>query len=256
MPETKKWDLKAMLTITTIRGIMANTTSSITEQQRFSSRHPAIKANEAIVAVTLPSPEDGEGEGGVREALCRAIDELKETGEEEYDIPPVKNVEGEWQAWTEEKNVKKLASMSEKERYDLMTKEMTSPATILYFHGGAYYLMDPASHRGTCAKLSHLTGGRAFNVRYRLTPQNPFPAALLDAFVAYLSLLYPPEGALHDPVKPEHIVFAGDSAGGNLAIVLMLFLLQLHHSGQTKVRFHGREVDVPLPIGMSTNSAW
>lgn len=252
----KKWDLRTMLTITTIRGIMENSSSSVTQQQNFSLKRPAVKANQLIVPVTLPSPEDGQKDGGVRQVLCRAIDELKETGKEEYDIPPVKAVEGEWQAWTADKDIKKLTRLSEKERYDLMMRETTSPAVVLYFHGGAYYLMDPASHRDGAARISHMAGGRAFNVRYRLAPQHPFPAALLDAFVTYLSLLYPPPGSLHDPVKPEHIVFAGDSAGANLSTVLTLFLLHLHHTSQTTVLFHGRKVSVPLPGGFTANSLW
>ena len=70
-------------------------------------------------------------------------------------------------------------------------KECKSPVTVLYFHGGAYYLLDPSTHRPTTKKLAKLTGGRCYSVRYRLAPQNPFPAALLDALVSYLTLLYP-----------------------------------------------------------------
>lgn len=252
----KKWDLRTMLTITTIRGIMENSTSSITEQQNFSLKRPAVKANQLIVPVTMALPKDGEKEGGVRQALCRAIDEMKETGKEEYDIPTVSAVEGEWQAWTADRDVKKLAKLSDKERYALMMAEATGPAVVLYFHGGAYYLMDPASHRDGAARISREAGGRAFNVRYRMAPQNPFPTPILDAFVAYLSLLYPPPGAFHEPVKPEHIVFAGDSAGANLTAVLTLFLLHLHQTSQTTVLFHGKEVYVPLPGGLSMNSIW
>ncbi len=103
-----------------------------------------------------------------------------------------------------------LPPISESARYAELRKECKSPAAVLYFHGGAYYLCDPATHRASTKRLSKLSGARVYSVRYRLAPQNPFPAALLDVLVSYFTLLYPPPGAYHDPIKPEHIVFAGD----------------------------------------------
>ena len=57
------------------------------------------------------------------------------------------------------------------------------------------------------------SGGRVLAVQYRLAPQDEFPAALVDAVLAYKYLIDPPEGALHKPVDPSRIVIAGDSAG-------------------------------------------
>jgi acetyl esterase/lipase len=97
-------------------------------------------------------------------------------------------------------------------------------------------------------------------VRYRLAPQNPFPASLLDALISYLYLLYPPPGALHEPIPSSKIVFAGDSAGGNLFLALLQLILQLHRtapSGQTPtVKFHGKDVEIPIPAGVAGNSPW
>lgn len=84
--------------------------------------------------------------------------------------------------------------------------------TVLYFHGQSYYMSDPVAYRSTTSKLAKGTGGRVLSVRYRLSPQHPFPAALLDAFVAYLSLLSPPPGSCHDAIPSRDIVLAGDSA--------------------------------------------
>ena len=100
--------------------------------------------------------------------------------------------------------------MSERERYDEMMKEVTSPATVLYFHGGAYWLMDPSTHRPLTQKLAKLTGGRVYSVRYRLSPKHAFPAALIDGLVSYLALLFPPEDAFHTAVRAEDVVFSGD----------------------------------------------
>jgi acetyl esterase/lipase len=93
-------------------------------------------------------------------------------------------------------------------------------------------------------------------VRYRLAPQYPFPAQLLDALISYLSLLSPPPGVPHGPVPAEHIVFGGDSAGANLATALLLLLLTLRRMGLTTIRYHGVDVPVELPAGVALNSPW
>lgn len=52
-------------------------------------------------------------------------------------------------------------------------------------------------------------------IGYRLAPEHPFPGALEDAMTAYHWLL-------HHPYPSSHILFAGDSAGGGLALSLCL----------------------------------
>lgn len=145
--------------------------------------------------------------------------------------------------------------MSEAAKYKGMMKEAASRITILYFHGGAYYLMDPATHRPTVLKLAKYTRGRCLSIRYRLAPQNPFPAALLDGLVAYLNLLYPPPGSLHTAVPANEIVFAGDSSGGNLALALTQTLLEFRRRGLTP-SWNGVERNIPMPAGVAVNSAW
>lgn len=125
-------------------------------------------------------------------------------------------------------------------------------------HGKLTYvlsLMDPCTHRVPVAHLSHKTGAPAFSVRYRLAPQNPFPAALVDALTAYLSLLHPPPGSLHKPIPANKIIFAGDSAGGNLSLVLLQTLLTLDRAKRT-IHFHGKDVPIELPAGLATCSPW
>lgn len=169
-------------------------------------------------------------EDAVLKALTGAIDALK-TGEEVFTVPPILPVEAEWTGYRAGVDSKApRPDLSEPEHYTKLMSEVTSDVTILYFHGGALFLMDPSSHRPTCSKLAKLTGGRCLSVRYRLAPKHAFPAALLDAFLAYLSLLAPPPGSFHEPVPAEHIVFSGDSAGGNLCMALLQLILQLHRS--------------------------
>lgn len=116
-------------------------------------------------------------------------------------------------------------------------------------------LMDPCTHRVPVSQFSKLTGAPVLSVRYRLAPQHPFPAALVDAFVAYLSLIHPPAGSFHDPVPANKIILAGDSAGGNLSLSLLQTLLTLRRIAPT-VRFHGNEVPIDLPGGVAATSPW
>lgn len=87
-------------------------------------------------------------------------------------------------------------------------------AILLYFHGGAYVLGSPRSHRHVAAQVSALTGMRAVVPDYLLAPENPFPAAVEDAVICYRALL----DAGYDPAS---IALCGDSAGGGLALALL-----------------------------------
>ena len=115
--------------------------------------------------------------------------------------------------------------------------------------------MDPCTHRVPVAQISKRTGLPVLSVRYRLAPQHPFPAALVDALVSYLSLIHPPAGSFHDPVPADKIILAGDSAGGNLSLVLLQTLMTLRRISPS-VRFHGKEVPIDLPAGVATISPW
>ena len=110
----------------------------------------------------------------------------------------------------------------------------------------------PGRFHNVVAKFAQSTGGRCLSFRYRLAPQYPFPAALLDALVCYSSLLHPPPGAFHEPILPQSIVFAGDSAGANLALALTQVLLFARTSTPL---FHGTKVSLSLPAGNTVLSA-
>ncbi|KAI9868173.1 MAG: hypothetical protein M1813_006918 [Trichoglossum hirsutum] len=104
-----------------------------------------------------------------------------------------------------------------------------------------------------------MTKGRCFVIRYRLAPSHPFPAGLLDALVAYLSLLYPPPGSIHNAVAASKICFSGDSAGGGMAMAIIQTILELRRQsrdGHAKVRWCGEERELPLPAGAAINSGW
>ncbi|KAI0169050.1 alpha/beta hydrolase fold-domain-containing protein [Hypoxylon sp. FL1284] len=249
-------DLRSDVTVAVLRSMLSPAKpQSIAEVQAMTLRDPGVKGRMWVSTAASQVPP----ENGARDALRAAIDGLRgpeQEGAPPLEIPDVVPVEAEWTghraAATRDS---RPPAIPEDHKYREMMKECTSPATILYFHGGAYYLCDPATHRPFVARLARLTGGRVYSVRYRLAPRHPFPAAVLDALVSYLTLLYPPPGAAHAPVAPEHIVLAGDSAGGNLCLALQLTILELRRQGR-RVAWFGASREVPLPGGVASLSPW
>ncbi|CAB4492083.1 unnamed protein product [Rhizophagus irregularis] len=113
--------------------------------------------------------------------------------------------------------------------------------TILYLHGGGYYLCNKDSSRNVTGSLAKWTNTRVLAIDYRLAPQYPFPAALQDALAAYLYLLNPPKDTGFEPLNPKNIVIAGDSAGGGLSLALGLAI---------------RDAGLPSCAGISCWSPW
>ncbi|KAL2214613.1 hypothetical protein CC79DRAFT_1339507 [Sarocladium strictum] len=248
-------DLRSELIVSITRSFLnASKPFRISDTQKLSLRDPGIKGKIWVSTYASPVPP----ETALRDVLLEAIDEMRDQSapKPRFGVPDFAPVEAEWTGYRSKgKQGEPLPELSEVDKYKALTEECSTPTTILYLHGGAYYLCDPSSHRPTTKKLAKLTGGRCYSVRYRLAPQHPFPAALLDAFVSYLTLLYPPPDAYHDAVAPEHIVFAGDSAGGNLVFALTALLLHLRKKGNP-VFWHGELRDIPLPAALCGNSPW
>jgi epsilon-lactone hydrolase len=87
--------------------------------------------------------------------------------------------------------------------------------TIFHIHGGGFALGSAAGSVGLASSLARKMGMRAVSVDYRLAPEHPYPAALQDVTAAYRALLE--QGG-----SVDHIVVSGESAGGNLAIELLI----------------------------------
>ena len=91
--------------------------------------------------------------------------------------------------------------------------------TVLYLHGGGFVGCSPLTHRPMTAALA-LGGMKVFVPDYRLAPESPFPAALDDVRAAWNALRADSAAA----GGTGRLVVAGDSAGGNLALALMIAL--------------------------------
>lgn len=105
---------------------------------------------------------------------------------------------------------------------------------ILYFHGGGFRVGSVASHRDLIARIAEASSCRVMAINYRLAPEHRFPAALDDALTAYRYLR-------DQGLRPADIAFAGDSAGGNIALGAMLA---------------ARDRGEPLPAAAAVMSPW
>ena len=108
-----------------------------------------------------------------------------------------------------------------------------SQPTVIHFHGGGYCVGSASVPRSWAAHLSARTGCRVVLPEYRLAPEHPHPAALGDARAVLK--------ALSGEVRPGSLVISGDSAGGGLALALVLSL---------------REERRELPAGCVLLSSW
>ena len=86
---------------------------------------------------------------------------------------------------------------------------------VLYFHGGVYVMGDAVLAADLASQVGRRTDAKVISVDYRLAPEHPYPAAVDDALAAY-------EALLDNGIAPSEIVFAGESAGGALAVVTLV----------------------------------
>lgn len=91
--------------------------------------------------------------------------------------------------------------------------KQTRAGTLLYFHGGGYFACSPQTHRSITGAYA-VRGLHVFSPDYRLAPENPFPAALDDGLAAYRAML--------ELGTPASLAIGGDSAGGGLALAVLL----------------------------------
>lgn len=112
--------------------------------------------------------------------------------------------------------------------------EATGERAVFYLHGGSYVQGSPRTHRVITSRLSAASRARVLALDYRLAPEHPFPAAVDDAMAGYRWLL-------DQGIDPDHIVFAGDSAGGGLVVAAAVAL---------------RDANMPLPAGLVCISPW
>ena len=88
---------------------------------------------------------------------------------------------------------------------------------VLYLHGGGYVIGSNVGYREFASRMARATKAKVLVLNYRLAPENPFPAAVDDAVMAYKYILS--SGA-----DASQVVIAGDSAGGGLTFSTLVAL--------------------------------
>ena len=153
---------------------------------------PMMKALKAIHTATSPesmAPEDLERQRKGQEVLGRLVAPMAGMGWEPFSLSGMKA------AWVR-------PNRGHDRRH-----------AILYCHGGGYTSGNLGYSRPIASKLANVTGYEVLAFEYRLAPEHPYPAAVEDALKAWDHLMYLGYGA-------RDVIVAGDSAGGNLALVL------------------------------------
>jgi len=105
--------------------------------------------------------------------------------------------------------------------FDALADRAEAGPLMVYFHGGGFVFGDLDTHEPICAELARLLDMPVLSVDYRLAPEHPWPAGVEDAIAA---ARWTAESPSELERQVSGLVLAGDSAGGNFAIVTSLAL--------------------------------
>jgi acetyl esterase len=89
----------------------------------------------------------------------------------------------------------------------------------LYFHGGGMVVKNINSYDSSCRAICNTVKCIVISVGYRQAPENPFPAAINDAYAAYTWLL---EHGGSIGVNTKKVAVVGECSGGNLAAAVCI----------------------------------
>jgi monoterpene epsilon-lactone hydrolase len=110
----------------------------------------------------------------------------------------------------------------------------TPDGVIMYFHGGFFAIGSVPASVGLASDLARQARMQVVTVDYRLAPEHPYPAAPDDAMTAYRALLDTGQDV-------ARVALAGESAGGNLAVVTLAAIAR---------------ADLPQPASAVLMSPW
>ncbi|KAF9359508.1 hypothetical protein BGX26_012141 [Mortierella sp. AD094] len=227
-PPKPSWSFRLSLTVALVRSFIAHLNDvPIRDTQAISkSSYENILVDPLVIAsntVISKVYRDKASEHMDRLLKQREIDSAKLGWDWKNDPKAEEPLEAEW---TEAK---------------VKNEKYSEGRVVLYLHGGGYILGSVQTHRWASSAMARLGEAKVLSVDYRLAPDSPFPAALVDALAAYLYLLNPPADSCTAPVDSKNIVIMGDSAGGGLTFATMLAI---------------RDAGLPVPGGIIGISPW
>lgn len=115
-----------------------------------------------------------------------------------------------------------------------VAKGQTPKRVILYLHGGGFVTGSTHTHAEMLMRLAIAADARIYAPNYRLAPGHRYPTQIEDCKAVY-------EALVADGIRPQDLIVAGDSAGGNLAVTVPLAL---------------RDAKIPLPAAIAALSPW
>ena len=119
----------------------------------------------------------------------------------------------------------------------IVTPEAMAPANrnrlLLYFHGGGFVLRPGEAGLAEAIEMAGFGRYKVISVDYRMSPDFPYPAAMDDAMAVYRDAL--------KTVKARNIGIFGTSAGGNIALAMVL---------------RARAEKLPLPGAIAPGTPW
>ncbi|KAK9321223.1 hypothetical protein V1517DRAFT_181863 [Lipomyces orientalis] len=223
------WDLRTHMIVSMVRRFMYHEGKTVEEVQSSSRKGLPFQSDEVeVLPFVIPVPQAQEDFEFLEHKIKTAIDRLtREAGLAEPTIPDptVVEVHAEW--------------VIEKRCEGKEFVPTAEDVVVIFAHGGAHYLGSAAAHRFLTGPLVEFTQVKVLSLDYRLSPQNPLPAALTDFLVSYFYVVETLK------VSPSRIVFVGDSSGGclilsALGVILYACRLKAPRRPSSSTTFHLR----------------
>ena len=114
------------------------------------------------------------------------------------------------------KVIQEKITLDQLDLYRIIPNKVFDEKKILFFHGGGFFVGNFKIYRNYVSFLAEVISREIIFVEYNLAPESKYPSQLEQAKKAYSFIL--------EKSNTSHIILAGDSAGGNLALALMLVL--------------------------------
>ncbi|KAI8575934.1 hypothetical protein K450DRAFT_275214 [Umbelopsis ramanniana AG] len=223
-PPAEEWTLKQHLTVNLVKDLVGKMRNYTVEDiQKINQRPTPLPPGFKSIPFTIPS----EYRERALEKLAPLLEPFKTEIGWDWQQDQCDPITGEW-------------IIPEDLMNDQDTPDIDIP-TLLYFPGGAYHICSIQTHRFLTSRAAKHGKCKTFAINYRLAPQHPFPAAVIDSLAAYLYLTDPPADAGFNAIDVSKIVMGGDSAGGGLVMATALAI---------------RDLQLPAPAGVVALSPW
>jgi acetyl esterase/lipase len=147
-----------------------------------------------------------------RGKYLKTVHRLRERLDRLVDQPPIKGIRVEKLRINRENGTTMAVEW-------LVPENAVSDKVILYFHGGGFCLCSANTHRPMVSQIAKETNMSILLFNYRRSPEHKYPSQIEDGLTAYRWLRSDDCG-----IKAKDIIFAGDSAGGNLVLSTALYL--------------------------------